>query len=810
TEIDAGTDAVVGSISVPNDPTLVAIDNDTGTVYVAESSGNITAITAANLTDVGPIPVSYVTGFAWDPSAGGVLAFNETGSVALLNGSSLGATDFAVGVATASGGWAPGAGLLVADAATGDLLLVGTPGLELATNFTLRVAPEIGGVGDEFTVSWTFSGNLEPTGFGWGASGNVSFSASSSSPDGPLDVELTGAGVLSLHVSVEFANGQVLSGQLTFAAVPSTLVSFDESGLGPDGAWYVAIAEGPYVTGAPGTIDLPLANGVYAFQVGTFSAGYLVAPAFGVVRVNGTAVSIVEEFEPVFLVTATASGLAAGTNWSLVVGGVVHSSTSPAITFLAGNGSYAYRLGLVSGYAAANGSGTFGVAGEPVELSFAFHRVTYLVTFSESGLIPGTVWWLYAGWLSDPYWSTANASVAFSLPNGTYDYFFYSAAGYRLTQSNALLVVDGSAVNVSATYTPYPDSIFSVAFDESGLPNGSTWSVDFAGRSATSNGSEISFLSFNGTWSYAIGNVAGHVASPASGTVTVNGAAANVSVIYAPTLYSITFAEFGRPLDRPWTVSLAGALQFTGNDQVTFQVPNGSYPFRVTGPPGYRAEGVGGVGTITVDGASQLLAVDFVRAPTAEISFTRAGLAPHSVWCVAMVDVSTCATTSAIHFPGLTPGDYAYAVLSPTAGQTVTAHLGAEAVATSGTIDLGARSVTVAFKFAYQYFVTFAASGLPAGTDWSVRFEGTLRATNGSAIVFLASNGSSSFRLFAPAGYRAVATPGRVRVEGSAVVVNVAFHPIGHPATPESSTSAPVRAPEMRRAPDVALTRWRS
>ena len=160
--------------------------------------------------------------------------------------------------------------------------------------------------------------------------------------------------------------------------------------------------------------------------------------------------------------------------------------------------------------------------------------------------------------------------------------------------------------------------------------------------------------------------------------------------------------------------------------------------------------------------------------------------------------------------PGLTPGDYAYAVLSPTAGQTVTAHLGAEAVATSGTIDLGARSVTVAFKFAYQYFVTFAASGLPAGTDWSVRFEGTLRATNGSAIVFLASNGSSSFRLFAPAGYRAVATPGRVRVEGSAVVVNVAFHPIGHPATPESSTSAPVRAPEMRRAPDVALTRWRS
>ena len=809
-EIDPATDAVVGTAPVPNYPTQIAIDNGSGTVYVAELLGDTLAVNATSLSELGSVPVAYVTGFAWDPSAQAVLAFNETGTLAVLNGTSLGVTDYSVGVATADGAWAGGSGLLVADAATGDLLLVGSPGLDLDTNFTLRVSPEVGAVGIAVTVSWTYSGDIGPSGLGWGGSATVGFTESGVGPTGPLTFILDGPGILNTHFKVEFPNGQAFTGNLTFAAIQPVSVTFNETGLGPNGTWYVALAGGPYAVGGPGSIDFPLVDGTYAFQIGSFSAGYEVLPAVGLVRVNGDALSVAVQFVPVFQVTVDESGLSNGSNWSIDVGGVVHSSSASAISFPLGNGSYLYQLGLVPGFASASGAGTLVVAGAPVELTFAFHRVTYLVTFSETGLIPGTVWWLYLGWLSDPYWSTENSSVSFTLANGSYTYFYYSVVGYRLTQPGTALTVDGGPVNVSATYAAPPDSIFLVSFEESGLPNGSTWSVDFAGRTGTSNASSIVFPSFNGTWSFTVSGVAGHLASPTTGTVTVNGAAENVSVFYAPTLYTVTFSAFGRPPDGVWTVSLGTSATVTANAQVEFHVPNGTYPFRVTGLPGYRAEGVGAVGTISVDGSPQLLSVDFVRGPTAEISFTRTGLATGTEWCVAMVGVATCSTEGAIHFRGLTPGDYPYALLSPTQGQSVTARLGALPVGSSGIIDLGSRSVTVAFKFVYRYFVTFSATGLPSGAVWSVRFEGSSQSTNASEVVFAAANGSSGFHLTPPVGYRVVATPSHVRVDGASVVVVVTFHPTGRSASPSSTTEPVPVAVDAPQSGPVVAAQWRS
>ncbi len=73
---------------------------------------------------------------------------------------------------------------------------------------------------------------------------------------------------------------------------------------------------------------------------------------------------------------------------------------------------------------------------------------------------------------------------------------------------------------------------FDVVFTESGLPKGTSWSVALHGVPESSSTSKITFAEDDGTYPFST-SAPGYGGTPASGSVTVNGAAVNVPVKFA-------------------------------------------------------------------------------------------------------------------------------------------------------------------------------------------------------------------------------------------------------------------------------------
>ena len=79
--------------------------------------------------------------------------------------------------------------------------------------------------------------------------------------------------------------------------------------------------------------------------------------------------------------------------------------------------------------------------------------------------------------------------------------------------------------------TPTPQK-YSVIFTESGLPSGTSWTIDLNGNTISTTSSSISFPEPDGSYSYSIGPISGYGLSPSSGTANINGGSLTVSVTY--------------------------------------------------------------------------------------------------------------------------------------------------------------------------------------------------------------------------------------------------------------------------------------
>jgi len=155
--------------------------------------------------------------------------------------------------------------------------------------------------------------------------------------------------------------------------VPSSYpVKFVATGLPASAAWSVTFA-GASESGSASGIDLIEWNGSYAWSAAPV-AGYVVAPASGVLNLNGTGATITLAFTPVtFSVTFNAIGLPSTATWTVTLDGVAHSGAGDAaVSFAIANGSYSYSVASVSGYTTSPASGTVSVAGEPQEVGIGF------------------------------------------------------------------------------------------------------------------------------------------------------------------------------------------------------------------------------------------------------------------------------------------------------------------------------------------------------------------------------------------------------------------------------------------------------
>ncbi len=331
-------------------------------------------------------------------------------------------------------------------------------------------------------------------------------------------------------------------------------VTFSEDGLlAGAGPWGVSVEGAGLVpldsfstTAASRTVELPNATGDAADLV-TIVAPYgyeVVGPTSVTLTIPGAPVSMVVEFAPArgaHVLRFVEAGLPSGTPWSISIAGT-RAATWPfnatetaedsvSLDFTAGVGSYTWTVAPVAGFVPRAASGTVGVHGSPtVHLKFSSYK--YAVTFTETGLPTGKSWSMKVGTVVK---SSKGSSIVFDLANGSYPYTVHKKPGYNISTS-ASVTVNGSAVDVPVAFTQI---LYSVVFDESGLPGGAAWSASLAGVSHNSSGGAtvVFTVARNGTFAYTIPSVtvSGPVeetyrAIPAGAQVHVHGGLVTVDV----------------------------------------------------------------------------------------------------------------------------------------------------------------------------------------------------------------------------------------------------------------------------------------
>ena len=92
--------------------------------------------------------------------------------------------------------------------------------------------------------------------------------------------------------------------------------------------------------------------------------------------------------------------------------------------------------------------------------------------------------------------------------------------GYTASTTSGTVSLAGTSSVVTVTFAPVT---YAVTFKESGLANGTAWSVTLNGHTEKSTTQNMVFMISNGSYTYIVGSVTGYAPSQATGTVSVSG-----------------------------------------------------------------------------------------------------------------------------------------------------------------------------------------------------------------------------------------------------------------------------------------------
>jgi YVTN family beta-propeller protein len=327
-------------------------------------------------------------------------------------------------------------------------------------------------------------------------------------------------------------------------AFPPATLQFVETGLPARVNWTVVLDWPGYYQSnitAPGPdIGFWIFSGppaIYRYSIPAV-AGYVPTPARGLLNVSLGFTQVLQlniTFVPAnstYSITFLALALPLGAPWSVDLGGGNNQSSTSALGFREPNGTYVYAVIPPAGYLASPSMGTVTIQGTGLDVPIQFRPApTYPVLLSETGL-PQGVRWLAA--VNGDWASTVNASVAFALPNGTYAYMVDPAAGFSPHPAGGQLQVNGSGVARSIEFRP--SMSYALTFDETGLPGGTIWAVELNGTESVTTTATLVRTVGNGSYPYVIPEVPGYLPSPANGTVAIAGGDASVPVQFAALL----------------------------------------------------------------------------------------------------------------------------------------------------------------------------------------------------------------------------------------------------------------------------------
>ncbi|MGC2034942.1 MAG: hypothetical protein WA761_05800, partial [Thermoplasmata archaeon] len=324
--------------------------------------------------------------------------------------------------------------------------------------------------------------------------------------------------------------------------------------------------------------------------------------------------SILSPVPPTFYpVSFTEAGLPSGSQWSVTLNGTIHTSTVTVITFTERNGTYAFTAGAVAGYGVTPPAGNITVSGSNESQSLVYSVPVYPVPFTETGLTSGTSWEVT---VNGTLQSSTTSEITFAETNGSYAFTVSPVAGWSATPSSGEITINGPGGGQTITFIPIVHATYGILFDESGLPPGTGWNVSLDGIVGTSNGAgNITFTEPNGTYPFTIVPIAGYLADPSTGNITVLGDNVTQSIAFsspARGTYVVTFSETGLAFGALWSVSVAGVAHTSTTSAVTLVEPNGTYSFTLGPVSGFIASP--GSGSVTVAGLPVDQPVTFERS----------------------------------------------------------------------------------------------------------------------------------------------------------------------------------------------------
>jgi len=370
------------------------------------------------------------------------------------------------------------------------------------------------------------------------------------------------------HGTFNISGASLPTFKVLFDPVFTYLVQFGETGL-PGGTQWTVTVHGngtgqlaaledlvghSYAT----TLDFMLPNGSYRYSVTPINGSFFVAHSnkgtFVVAGGSPAPLSVVWTTPTAYAVTFTEKGLPAGMNWSVRVagwGGVhvaeILSSETPNITFYLPNGSYHYVVAEVIYFNTPTPSvGVISVTNVSQSFNVGFTPVApgafYPVAFQESGLASGAHWWVRVtathtfGHSRTVSASSNSTTIFLLLQNGTYRFVVHGQRTYTVSSGGMgnFTVLGASPSVFLVGFTPIPT--YTVTFSETGLPNGTNWSVYVRSESSSStpwpihltlssNNTTIIFSLPSGAYCFKFEAVPGYTITTgvASGPFTVSG-----------------------------------------------------------------------------------------------------------------------------------------------------------------------------------------------------------------------------------------------------------------------------------------------
>jgi hypothetical protein len=303
-------------------------------------------------------------------------------------------------------------------------------------------------------------------------------------------------------------------------------------------------------------------------------------------------------------VNFTEVGLVGVAPWAVTFNNSTTTGTGGSqIQFAVANGTYAFTIGAIAGYAPTPGSGSIKVAGANQSVLVSFVQ-QHQITFTETGLPTNTAWAVYVQELAGSTGANSPSNVVVHPLNntfngtatyGNYTYSIMAVPGYDVqliapvptsicgsspAGTNWCNVTEANAT-VAITFHLSPQ--YTLQFNQSGLSAGTNWSVTFNGMTVVSATATITFGTVNGTYAFSIGGggtaTGTNHSTPSSGMITVVGTTyQNVtfwpfSPISITTTFTSNFTTNGLryislPFNVTWNVSIVNATLGKGFTQV--------------------------------------------------------------------------------------------------------------------------------------------------------------------------------------------------------------------------------------------------